>query len=225
MVVASVLDRVAGELLKRLVDAVGNGAMVMGLESAEAQVEAVSAVRGAVGVVFYYSFADVVALLCVLKRAHGLLGREFVAVCGDTAVGRAVRLVLTGMDIRTLPFRFDRQGLLFNDMKRLLKSSGSIAIAADGLGETGRVGVGLARLVRARNALAVPISVRADGAVRLSCLRGLQVPLSSAQLGVSVGDPVSCEGASGEVLGLLNSALASVRARARDISVSRIVVT
>lgn len=210
-------DLVGAALLRRCVEAVGGRGEMAGLPAAQERVGKVRNGRGAVGVVFYYSFVDVIALLCLFRGAGDVLGRDVSAVCGDTWVGRAVRTVLAQMNVNTLAFRFRRPGSLFNDTKALLALDGAIAISADGLGETGRVGEGFARLVRARKAWAVPVSVRADRALELNCLKGLIVPRSGARLGVVVGEPVLDEKELGAFVASLELALESVRSIALDL--------
>jgi hypothetical protein len=170
-----------------LLSVIGLRTKILGLDVAEASLEEIVSSARDQRLLFYYLLEDALPLLILTRRTGARFGREFVSVCGDTWLGRIILAMLLQLGRRALRFRFSHPALSIKDLKALVQEPAPLTIAADGLGPYGRVHPRLLRLVQARNAIAVPIAVRADRAFHS---RRITIPLPRDRLAIVIGSPV-----------------------------------
>jgi hypothetical protein len=166
---------------------------VVGLKDAEARLARIRLEAQGRLIVVYYFVEDVYGLLVLIRRTRTSVGTDFVYLCGDSWLGWLVGGLLRRSGRQVAKVRFSQRAFWLSDVKNLLRRGTALAMTADGRGPYGRIHPGLARLVAARNAVAVPLSVSAVTAfVDRSHRFALLGPWS--RLAVAVGEPLEVGG-------------------------------
>lgn len=148
--------------------------------------------------VFYHWTEDEVPRLAVASRGVGL-GDNVTFVVDDTLGGRLGAVFLEHYGFDTVRLRRANPASALRDTRRLIRHPGHLSISADGRGPYRVVNRRLPDLVRAKRALAVPVSVRASEAlVALRRPWPLVVPGTRARVAVVVGDAIELGPGDGE---------------------------
>lgn len=203
---------VAGPIL-RLIEIVARRVRVVGVDQAEAALEERRTRADGRRIVYYHWVEDVLPRLILAKHGGFRLGQDVGFVCDDTFAGHVGCALMMALGERPLPLRVAGGGALaVKDLQELIRAQSPINIAADGRGPYGRVHPGLVKLVQARAAIAIPVSVVA-APVLGSWLPGrFVVPLPGATLAVGVGPVVVVEvGGEGAAIAALEAGLGDAR--------------
>lgn len=148
--------------------------------------------------VFYHWTEEEVLRLALASRSVGL-GANVSFVVDDTLGGRVGAVILERYGFNTIQFRIANSTTALRDTRTLIRHPGHLSISADGRGPYRVVNRRLPHLVRARRALAVPVSVRAsDALVTLSRPWPLIVPGVRTEVSVVIGDAIELRPGDGE---------------------------
>jgi hypothetical protein len=130
-----------------------------GVTEAAERIRAIQAERPGKRPFVYFSVADVPLLLLLLCTSRGELASEFVSVCGGSAIGRGIARLLRSYGRRTVALRRAGYGVDLEDLRRVVRESSPVFITCEGSGAIGEVHPSLAKLIRSRRDLAVPLAL------------------------------------------------------------------
>ena len=183
------LPTAVGRALHRRLAAVAPGIEVLDAEALRAWSE-VRQAEPSRRLFLYYWIGDSLPLMLYVGMA-GEVPEPIQVVCDDTIGGGVVATVLSQLGMPHAPLRLASPAARIRDMQRLMKSTTSTAIAVDGRGPYGQIGLEFARLIRQGDAIACPVAARVDRSWLAWPRPRITVPRRGARLSIVLGRPVA----------------------------------
>lgn len=199
-----------GAVALRALATVAKRATVLGLVESAAKLQKIYASRRRV--VFYHWTEDEIPRLAVATLGFGF-GDDVSFVVDDTVGGQLGGVMLSRCGLETCCLRVSSAALAVRDTRILMRQGTHLSVSADGRGPYRHVNRRLPDLIRAKRAVAVPVSVRVGSVLlELSKPWPIVIPGLHSTIAVAIGDAIELGSRDGH--GLLAEGLDGVLSRA-----------